>query len=86
MCIDLVWELSEVYVDLFLIYLLYKFMNPQRALDDGRNEASVLIFAHDPATWFKFEEDKNKAEELQRKHDDFFNFVVKEWTTESSTE
>ena len=64
MCIDLVWELSEVYVDLFLIYLLYKFMNPQRALDDGRNEASVLIFSHDPTTWFKFEEDKNKAEEL----------------------
>ena len=46
----------------------------------------MLIFAHDTATWFKFEEDKNKAEELQKKHDDFFNYVVKEWVADSNTE
>ena len=38
-----------MYVDLFLLWILYKFMKPQRELKDGRTEASVLLFAHDAA-------------------------------------
>ena len=35
------------YVDLFLLWLLYRFMKPQNILEDGRTEASALLFAHD---------------------------------------
>ena len=38
---------AEFYVDLFLLWLLYRFMKPQKNLHDGRTEASVLLFAHD---------------------------------------
>ena len=37
----------EIYVDLFLLWLLYRFMKPQKNLQDGRTEASVLLFSHD---------------------------------------
>ena len=37
----------EFYVDLFLLWLLYRFMKPEIVLQDGRTEASVLLFAHD---------------------------------------
>ena len=37
----------ETYVDLFLIFLLFKFMRPQQKLEDGRTVASVVLFAHD---------------------------------------
>ena len=41
-CIDL-------YVDLFLLWLLYRFMQPQPILNDGRTQASTLLLslAHD---------------------------------------
>ena len=38
---------AEIYVDLFLLWLLYRFMKPQNILKDGRTEASALLFAHD---------------------------------------
>ena len=38
---------TEFYVDLFLLWLLYRFMKPQNILQDGRTEASALLFAHD---------------------------------------
>ena len=38
---------TEFYVDLFLLWLLYRFMKPQNILKDGRTEASALLFAHD---------------------------------------
>ena len=42
-------DFVEIYVNLFLLWLLYRFMKPQRALGSGATEASVLLFAHDPA-------------------------------------
>ena len=36
-----------IYVDLFLLWLLYRFMRPQRIDNDGLTEASTLLFAHD---------------------------------------
>ena len=47
MVIGLVKLNTEFYVDLFLLWLLYRFMKPQKNLLDGRTEASVLLFAHD---------------------------------------
>ena len=35
------------YVDLFFIWLLYRFMKPQKTMSGHRTEASVLLFAHD---------------------------------------
>ena len=43
----LVQKFIEIYVDLFLLWLLYRFMKPQKMLKDGRTEASALLFAHD---------------------------------------
>ena len=45
--VSLVEGLVETYVDLFLIFLLYKFMRPQLKLEDGRTVASAVLFAHD---------------------------------------
>ena len=33
-------------MDLFLLWLLYRFMKPQKKLEDGAIEASVLLLAH----------------------------------------
>ena len=44
---DLVELNVDLYVDLFLLWLLYRFMKPQKNSQDGRTEASVLLFAHD---------------------------------------
>ena len=61
---------TEFYVDLFLLYLLYRFMKPQRFLDDGRTEAAAILFAHDGKRarkmlldWYK-EEDEKREEDL----------------------
>ena len=35
------------YVDLFLLWLLYRFLKPPKILADGRTEASAIMFAHD---------------------------------------
>ena len=43
----LVSSCTKMYVDLFLLYLLYKFTRPQRKLMDGRTVASAVLFAHD---------------------------------------
>ena len=40
-------EFVDIYVDLFLLWLLYRFMKPQKILEDGRTEANALLFAHD---------------------------------------
>ena len=42
----LVQKFIEIYVDLFLLWLLYRFMKPQKILEDGKTEASALLFAH----------------------------------------
>ena len=36
-----------MYVDLFLLWLLYRFTRPQKFLNDGRPVASAILFAHD---------------------------------------
>ena len=38
---------TKMYVDLFLLYLLYKFTKPMEKLADGRTVASAVLFAHD---------------------------------------
>ena len=45
--VGLVESLVDTYVDLFLIFLLYKFMKPQQKLEDGRTVASAVLFTHD---------------------------------------
>ena len=44
---NLVNSSIEVYVNLFLLWLLYRFMKPHRFLDGGKTETSTLLFAHD---------------------------------------
>ena len=40
-------DLVDTYVDLFLLWLLYRFMQPQQILTDGRTVATAIIFARD---------------------------------------
>ena len=62
----------KIYVDFFLLWLLYRFMRPQRIHEDGTSEASVLLFAHDESYAKSslvetfIEESKNRAAELQQ--------------------
>ena len=44
---DLIYAIFGFFVDLFLLWLLYRFMKPQKTIDGHRTEASVLLFAHD---------------------------------------
>ena len=44
---DLATLIIGIYVDLFLLWLLYRFMKPERFLQDGRTEACALLFVHD---------------------------------------
>ena len=44
---DLINAIFAFIVDLFLLWLLYRFMRPQKIIDDQSTEASVLLFAHD---------------------------------------
>ena len=68
----LVATVVDLYVDLFLLWLLYRFMRPQRIHEDGISEASVLLFAHDESYAKSslvetfIEESKNRAAELQQ--------------------
>ena len=82
-----------MYVDLFLLYLLYKFTKPMSRLDDGRTTASAVLFAHDHATAGKTilksleqreEERKGRANKSQTEN--FINYVIAEWTKEMSQE
>ena len=41
------YVIYDLYVDLFLLWLLHRFMKPQKVLSDGRTEASAILFAHD---------------------------------------
>ena len=40
-------EVFNLYVDLFFVWLLYRFMKPQKKVNGHKTEASVLLFAHD---------------------------------------
>ena len=44
---DLASHIFKVYMDLFLLWILYRFMKPQRIFRNGQTEASALLFAHD---------------------------------------
>ena len=86
-------HLFDVYSDIFLLWLLYKFMKPQKILNDGRTLASATLFAHDHKaagvglleSLKKKNEDK-QATIIQREAKDFLQFVIKEWTNELGTE
>ena len=43
---QLISAFIDFYVDLFLLWLLYKFMRPHIILNDGKTEASALMFSH----------------------------------------
>ena len=44
---DLGFSVVDVYVDLFLLWLLSKFMKPKKILDDGRSETVAILFVLD---------------------------------------
>ena len=82
-----------MYVDLFLLYLLYKFTKPLSRLDDGRTTASAVLFAHDHATAGKTilksleqREDERKDRAIKSQTENFFNYIIAEWTNEMSQE
>ena len=61
----------ESYVDLVLLWLLYRFMKPLKTLEDGTTEAEALLFAHDATSiennlkaTVKQENEKKKAKVL----------------------
>ena len=82
-----------MYVDLFLLYLLYKFTKPLSRLDDGRTTASAVLFAHDHATAgkailksFEQREDERKDRAIKLQTGNFINYIIAEWTNEMSQE
>ena len=48
--IKLFSDIVGIYVDFFLLWLLYKFMKPKTILRDGRTSTSAILFAHDSKT------------------------------------
>ena len=68
-------------------------MKPEIVLQDGRTEASALLFAHDGKratevlryTYTEVEETR-QSEILEKKHKEFINFVIKDWIAEMTTE
>ena len=44
---DLGFSIVDIYVDLFLLWLLSKFMKPKKILDDGRSETVAILFVFD---------------------------------------
>ena len=93
--VQLISNFTVTYVDLFLLYLLYKFTKPMKNLADGRTVASAVLFAHDhnkasQAIRDSIQEliEQQERELMERKHADFFKYVVSQWVDElrSSTE
>ena len=83
----------DIYVDLFLLYLLYRFVKPQRILKNGQAEASILLFAHDAKRAsnrllesYKEEHEQKKAKMLKKKHEDFLAFVIRDMFSDFQTE
>ena len=46
MVIALVYACFDIYVDLFLLWLLYRFIRPQPVLKDSKNEAPTLLISY----------------------------------------
>ena len=44
---DLGFSIVDIYVDLFLLWLLSKFMKPKKILEDGRSETVAILFVLD---------------------------------------
>ena len=83
----------NLYVDLFLIFLLFKFIKPKRILDDGRDEASAILFAHDARVAevillnsFRDRLGTEHSNNFQEMIDEFLGFVIKEWTKDIKLE
>ena len=68
-------------------------MKPQNILQDGKTEASALLFAHDNKRSqeilldsYTHDEEKRQGDLLERKHRDFIDFVTKDYISEMITE
>ena len=84
---------TDLYVDLFLLWLLYRFMKPQKNLQDGRTEASVLLFAHDGKRAQEIllvscreDDEQIKVESFERNYKEFVNFAIKHLIADITTE
>ena len=84
---------TEFYVDLFLLWLLYRFMKPQSSLKDGRTETSVLLFAHDSKRAqevllgsYNADDEQRKVDLLKRSYKEFIDFVIKDMIADITTE
>ena len=86
-------QFVERYVDLFLLYLLYKFTKPEQKMDDGRSTASAMLFAHDHNTAGKTilksieqRHDERKEAMLKTQTEGFINYIVAEWANKMKQE
>ena len=84
---------TELYMDLFFLWLLYRFMKPQNILQDGRTEASAILFAHDGKearkmllNFYTGNEDKRKSQSLEKTYKEFIDYVIKDLASEIATE
>ena len=82
---ELVSTIFNIYVDSFLLYLLYKFLKPSRITDDGKTEAQVILFAlndnkaqSNVLKTFQERYDEG-GNAIRDKIDDLFKHVIKEW-------
>ena len=46
----MLWNYYHIYIDTFLLWLLYRFMKPSISLKDGKKELSALLFASNSKT------------------------------------
>ena len=84
---------TEYCVNLFLLWLLYRFTKPEKKFKDGQTEASALLFAHDSKKVKEIlsskqeqnEEDGN-VEKLENEHKEFYNFIIKDLIAGITTE
>ena len=68
-------------------------MKPNKILQDGKTEASALLFAHDNQRAQQIlldshteQEELRQSEKLEKQHTEFIDFVLKDWAAEIATE
>ena len=75
------------------MWLLYRFTRPQNSLQDGRTEASALLFAHDGKRAqeilvgsYTGDDEQRKVKAIEKNYKEFLNFVIKDMIADITTE
>ena len=79
----------DFYVDLFLVYLLFRFTKPRPKQDEKLATTSAMDYAHDHTaasvliqSTMESMTEKRKSILLSKQHADFINYVIAQWSEE----